>query len=188
MVRVATLCIVSSVLACGGAAPQSSPGGETRKEKKTDTANEAAAGAGEAESKVVYPAIPPRGTLVLEGSSGAWADATFTGSPTQETFSRQTGTLYTQTKPKADGETPLTYTFKETITSLTPGEHRVREGFTVYGLGGNLDTYSFSGTVNVETLDAAAGVFAFAYVGSLALEGKQSAVQGAVNVQVPPGG
>lgn len=177
MVRVATVCLLSGALACGGAASESSSKGASEKE----------VGAPEADSKVRYPEIPPRGTLVLSGTGGAWKDATFAGSPAEESFSRQSGTLYSQTEPKAEGETPLTYSFGRALTSLSPGEHRVSDGFTVYGLNGGMDSYSFSGNVTVKSVDVAAGVFEFAYVGSLALEGKESAVEGAVNVQVPVG-
>ena len=175
MVRVVALCVLSGVLACGGDASKPAPEAEAKE----------AAPKADGGSQVEFPSLPTRGTVTLTGTGGAWKDTTFTGSPSQETFSKQAGTIYTQTTPKASGEKPLTYSFKRSLTSLGVGEHTVRDGFTVYGLDGGLESYTFSGDVKVHTIDAAAGVFAFTYVGVLALDGKDSAVQGGVNVQVP---
>lgn len=190
MVRVATLCLLSGALACGGAASKPEPKEgkeEGKQEAKAETKPKVEPEAAKAEggTKVQYPELPPRGTLALSGTGGAWKDATFSGGPAQETFSKQAGTVYAQTTPKAEGEKPLTYSFKRAITSLSEGEHAVRDGFTVYGLNGGLESYTFSGNVNVKTIDATAGVFEFVYVGSLALDGNESAVEGGVNIQVP---
>lgn len=192
------LCAGLAVTACGGDAEapvaQRAPlPGSAAQAPVADTAEPQAAQADVPPPAPVtlpegltLPPYPAAGQLLMISQDGPFGDATFLGAPREASYSRSYDQIYAQTTPSQGAA--LTYTFRG-LTARGPGLHNVQDVFTVYGGDGGLTEYVFRGFVQVDIVDAAAGRFRFAYIGSIVGgEPSQSGrVKGAVDVTLPVG-